>query len=220
MSRRIGRWTGRKSSKPSARSFSKTSSMSSVHAERSIEPTDNGGVVRVTLDIPVRYSLLSRTVNRTTNRRGTMDQQRMKELIEQHVAAEMAGDTAGAVRVYTDDVEHDVIGSPTGPVHGPAAAQGFYDHLSADLDTEQMTPTREQYGENFCVVEHEATCVVKGAFMGVPGNGRRVTFRMLHVWDFKDDAISREQVWMDGGAIAAQLTAPQHGDVVAERASA
>jgi len=30
---------------------------------------------------------------------------------------------------------------------------------------------------------------------------------MLHVWDFKDDAISREQVWLDGGSIVAQLTA-------------
>jgi len=44
--------------------------------------------------------------------------------------------------------------------------------------------------------------------MGIPGSGRRVTFRMLHVWDFKNDAISRENVWLDGGAIAAQLTAP------------
>ncbi|QEC50430.1 ester cyclase [Baekduia soli] len=137
-----------------------------------------------------------------------MNQQRMKELIEQHIAAEMAGDTAGAVSVYTDDVEHEVIGSPTGPVHGPAAAQGFYDHLITDLHTEQMIPKREQYGEDFCVVEHDATCVVKGAFMGIPGQGRRVTFRMLHVWDFKDDGISREQVWLDGAAIAAQLTAP------------
>ncbi len=85
----------------------------------------------------------------------------MKELIEQHIAAEMTSDTAGAVSVYTDDVEHDMIGSPTGPVHGAAAAQGFYDHLTADLNTERMTPTREQYGEDFCVVEHEATCVVK-----------------------------------------------------------
>lgn len=34
----------------------------------------------------------------------------------------MAGETTG---VFTDDVEHDVIGSPIGPVHGPAAAQGF-----------------------------------------------------------------------------------------------
>lgn len=136
-----------------------------------------------------------------------MTSQRMKELCEQHITAEMAGDTAGAVSVYTDDIEHDVVGSPTGPLHGPVAAKGFYDHLVADLDNERMTPTREQYGEDFCVVEHECTAVVKGAFLGIPGNGRRVTFRMLHVWDFKDDAISREQVWLDGGSIAAQLTA-------------
>ena len=43
---------------------------------------------------------------------------------------------------------------------------------------------------------------------------------MLHVWDFKDDAISREQVWLDGGSIAAQLTAAQQGDVAAELAPA
>jgi hypothetical protein len=149
-----------------------------------------------------------------------MDKRRMRELIEQHIAAEMAGDTAAAVGVYTDDVEHDMIGSPTGPVRGPAAANGFYDHLVADLNTEQMTPTREQYGDDFCVVEHEATCVVKGAFMGIPGKGRRVRFRMLHVWDFKNDAISREQIWLDGAAIAAQLTTAQHGDVGAEPALA
>ena len=62
--------------------------------------------------------------------------------------------------------------------------------------------------------------MVKGAFMGIPGNGRRVTFRMLHVWDFKDDAISREQIWLDGGAIAAQLTTPQDRDVAADLAPA
>ena len=138
-----------------------------------------------------------------------MTSERMKELYEQHIAAEMAGDTAGAVSVYTDDVEHEVIGAPTGLLHGPAAVQGFYDYLISNIQTERMTATREQYGEDFCVVEHETTGVVKGEFLGIPGNGRRVTFRMLHVWDFKDDAISREQVWLDGGSIAAQLTAAE-----------
>ena len=137
-----------------------------------------------------------------------MKPQQMKELTDQHIAAEIAGDTADAVSVYTDDVEHDVVGSPTGPIRGRAAAQGFYDQLVADLDTERMALTREQYGEDFCVVEHECTGVAKGEFMGIPGNGRRVRFRILHVWDFKDGAISREQVWVDGGSIAAQLTAP------------
>jgi hypothetical protein len=39
-------------------------------------------------------------------------------LIEPHIAAERAGDTAGAVAVYTEDVEHDVVGSPGGPSAG------------------------------------------------------------------------------------------------------
>ena len=138
-----------------------------------------------------------------------MKPKQMKELTDQHIAAEIAGDTADAVSVYTDDVEHDVVGSPTGPIRGRAAAQGFYDQLVADLDTERMALTREQYGEDFCVVEHECTGVAKGEFMGIPGNGRRVRFRILHVWDFKDGAISREQVWVDGGSLAAQLTAPE-----------
>jgi hypothetical protein len=30
---------------------------------------------------------------------------------------------------------------------------------------------------------------------------------MLHVWDFKDGRISRENIWLDGNAIVAQLTA-------------
>ncbi len=34
-----------------------------------------------------------------------------------------------------------------------------------------------------------------------------------------NDAISREQIWLDGGAVAAQLIAPRHGDVAAELAS-
>lgn len=131
----------------------------------------------------------------------------MKELYEPHIAAEMAGDTAAAVSVYTDDVEHEVIGSPTGLLHGPEAAKGCYGYLLANIDNGRMTPTREQYGADFCFVEQETTGVVKGEFLGIPGKGRRVTFRMLHVWDFKDDAISREQVWLDGGSIAAQLTA-------------
>jgi hypothetical protein len=42
---------------------------------------------------------------------------------------------------------------------------------------------------------------------GIAGNGRRVTFRTLHVVSFREGLIRREQVWIDTGAITAQLTA-------------
>lgn len=130
----------------------------------------------------------------------------MDHLVEAHINAEMAGDIAGAVAEYTDDVEHDVVGSPTGPVKGKDAARGFYEFLSQNIKTEQMAPTRRYYGEDFCVIEHDATGTVEGEFLGVPGNGNRITFRLLHVWEFRDGRISRENVWLDGGSIVAQLT--------------
>jgi steroid delta-isomerase-like uncharacterized protein len=136
-----------------------------------------------------------------------MDRQQMDALIEQHIEAEMAGDPAGAVAMYTDDVEHDVVGSPSGPNHGRAAARGFYEQLVADFQTEEMAPTRQLYADDFCVIEHLCTGRATGEFLGIPGGDRRVSFRMLHVWEFKDGAISRENVWLDGGAIVAQLTA-------------
>jgi steroid delta-isomerase-like uncharacterized protein len=138
-----------------------------------------------------------------------MTREEMDRLIETHLTAEAAGDTAGCVAVYTDSVEHDVVGAPHGPLHGKKAAQGFYDHLTQDLAAESMVPTRGYYGEDFCVVEHQWTGVAKGSFMGIPGNGRRISFRMLHVWEFQDGLMSRENVWLDGGAIVQQLTAPE-----------
>jgi steroid delta-isomerase-like uncharacterized protein len=130
----------------------------------------------------------------------------MAELIEAHIKAESAGDAAGAVAVYTEDVEHDVVGMPTGPVKGKAAAHGFYEYLTQNVTTEAMVPTHSYYGDNFCVIEHDATGTVNGELLGVPGHGRRISFRLLHVWEFRDGLISRENVWLDGGSVIAQLT--------------
>jgi hypothetical protein len=45
-----------------------------------------------------------------------MQREEMDRLIEEHIRAEKASDTAGCVTMYSDDVVHDVVGSPTGPV--------------------------------------------------------------------------------------------------------
>lgn len=132
----------------------------------------------------------------------------MDRLIEEHLAAEQAGDTAASVAMYTEDVEHDVVGFPTGPLQGKSAARGFYEFLTKNIATETMVPVQSYYAEDACIMEHVWTGTVPGEFLGVPGNGRRITFRMLHVWDFRDGLMSRENVWLDGASIVAQLTAP------------
>ena len=135
-----------------------------------------------------------------------MQPQEMDRLIDRHISAEMAGDSAAAVSVYTDDIVHDVVGWPGGPLQGHNDARGFYDHLISNIQPESMVATRSYYGEDFCVQEHQWSGTVPGSFLGVPGCGKHISFRLLHIWEFRDGSISRENVWLDGGSIVAQLT--------------
>lgn len=135
-----------------------------------------------------------------------MHQDQMTELVERHLKAEGAGDVEGAVAVYTDDIEHDVVGWPTGVLHGKDAARGFYKELTANFRTEDERPSRRYFTPDAMILDQEMTGTVIGSMLGLPGNGRRITFRVLHVFEFKHGLISRENVWLDGGAIQQQLS--------------
>jgi predicted ester cyclase len=64
---------------------------------------------------------------------------------------------------------------------------------------------RQFYGDEVRVVEHECAATVLGQFAELPGRGRPVRFRMLHVFEFRGGRISRENVWMDTATVLAQL---------------
>jgi steroid delta-isomerase-like uncharacterized protein len=136
-----------------------------------------------------------------------MPHEQMSELVARHLAAEQAGDIDAAIAVYTADVQHDVVGWPTGPVTGGEGARDFYDVLTANFRTTGIAVNYEYFGPDFYVIEHQYAATVPGEFMGVPGNGKPVDFRMLHVFEFSDGLISRENVWLDGATLMAQLTA-------------
>lgn len=55
------------------------------------------------------------------------------------------------------------------------------------------------------ILEMLMTGTVIGSLLGLPGNGRRISFRMLHVFEFRDGLISRENVWLDTAAVVSQL---------------
>jgi predicted ester cyclase len=56
------------------------------------------------------------------------------------------------------------------------------------------------------ILEQLMTGTVIGSMLGLPGNGRRISFRILHVFEFRDGLISRENVWLDSAAIVNQLS--------------
>ena len=135
-----------------------------------------------------------------------MDERAMREQVERHIKAEGAGDVEGAIAVYTDDVEHDVVGWPTGVLHGKDEARGFYDDLTANFRTTEDTVVRSFSTQDALVLEQVMTGIVTGEMLGFPGHGRTITFRILHVFEFRDELISRENVWLDGASIQQQLS--------------
>ena len=96
----------------------------------------------------------------------------MEALIEAHLRAEGSGDPDGAVANYTEDVEHDVVGFPGSPL------RGLHTYSADDA----------------AVIENLMTATVTGQFLGIPGNGKQVRFRALHVFEFRDGRISRENL--------------------------
>jgi steroid delta-isomerase-like uncharacterized protein len=132
----------------------------------------------------------------------------MDRILDAHLAAEARGDVAATLATLTEDVEHDVVGDPAGVLCGPAAVGVRYDHLFGNVTAAGITPTRRLYGEGFVVDDKIWSARVDGAFMGISGGGRTISVRVLHVFEFRGGRIARENVWIDGAAAVAQLTAP------------
>lgn len=132
----------------------------------------------------------------------------MDSKMDEHFGFEARDDVEGVLATLTQDVEHDIVGAPTGPTYGPEGARGFYESLFADLDTGGFRSLRRLYGENFMVDDSVWHGHAPGFPFGISGNGRPLEFRLLHVVEFSDEGqIARENVWIDLGAIQRQLAA-------------
>ena len=139
-----------------------------------------------------------------------MTREQFDRMIDRHFRFEAEDDVDGVLSTMADDVEHDVVGYPTGPVHGKNAARGFYDGLFADLSGEKVTTLRRYYGPDFVVDESLWEGTAPGTPFGIPGHGRRLAFRLLHIFEMgQDGQIQRENVWLDFASILQQLNAPR-----------
>ena len=130
----------------------------------------------------------------------------MDRRIDEHFGFEAADDIDGVVATLAADAEHDIVGWPTGPTRGRAAARPFYEALFADLAEGEVKTLRRLYGENFLVDESLWRGKAPGRPFGFEGRGRPLEFRLLHVIEFGGEGtIRRENVWVDFAAIARQM---------------
>ncbi len=141
----------------------------------------------------------------------------MDEIVNRHFMCEAQDDLDGVVNTLTEDVEHDVVGAPGSPVHGREAARAYYEGLFPHLKGEGVQPLRRFYGDNFMVDETLWTGQASGYVLGAPGGEGRVSFRILHLLEFRDGKIARENVWMDVATIMHQL-GQQVGELTQQQA--
>lgn len=134
----------------------------------------------------------------------TRDQ--MDQKLDEHFGYEARDDIAGVIATLDEDVEHDIVGWPSGPSRGREQARAFYEATFADLADGSVRSLRRLYGENFMVDDSIWTGVAKGRPFGIEGRGRPLEFRLLHVLEFTDGGdIRRENVWLDLSSIQQQL---------------
>lgn len=137
-----------------------------------------------------------------------MTREAMNSKIDQHFDFEARDDIEGVLATLTPDVEHDIVGLPSGPTRGREGARPFYEALFADLSDGSVTSLKRLYGDGFVVDESLWRGRAPGKPFGFEGNNRELQFRLLHVFEFSESGdIKRENVWLDMGAIVAQLQA-------------
>ena len=133
--------------------------------------------------------------------------QEMDRKLDEHFGFEARDDVEGVLSTLHPEVEHDVVGWPSGPSRGRAQARDFYEATFADLADGEVRSLRRLYGDNFMVDDSIWTGTARGRPFGLQGKGRPLSFRLLHVLEFTGEGdIKRENVWLDIGAIQQQLT--------------
>jgi steroid delta-isomerase-like uncharacterized protein len=135
-----------------------------------------------------------------------MSREEMDRKMDEHFGYEANDDVDGVLATLAHDVEHDIVGAPTGPTYGRESARGFYEALFSDLSESKFECKRRLYGENFLVDESIWRGKAPGSPFGLPGGGKSLEFRLLHVMEFAPSGhIQRENVWIDLAAIIQQL---------------
>jgi ketosteroid isomerase-like protein len=132
--------------------------------------------------------------------------EQMDRAIDDHFRFEATDDVDGVIASLDDEVEHEVVPSPVGLLRDRSQIRAFYEGLFENMRGERVTTLRRLYGEDFVVDESlwQGHIADGGPFL-CEGKSGPVSFRLLHVFEFRNGKIGRETVWCDLAAIQRQL---------------
>jgi predicted ester cyclase len=135
-----------------------------------------------------------------------LSREEMDRIVEHHFACEIACDVDAIIETVSDNIVRRQPGVTDEVLVGKDATLRFYEVLFAALQFQGFDTVHRWYGDNYMVDQSIARAIAVGNHYGVPGNNRPVAFGLLHVFEFEDGLITREDGWPDFAAIRAQLT--------------
>jgi ketosteroid isomerase-like protein len=135
-----------------------------------------------------------------------MSREQMDQAVNEHFGFEAADDLAGVMASLAGQVEHEIVPSPVGVQHDKADVQAYYERLFESVKGEGVTPLKRYYGDDFVVDETLWHGDIRdGSVFLCDGKSGKVSFRLLHIFEFQQGKITREQAWCDLAAIQRQL---------------
>ena len=138
---------------------------------------------------------------------GSLTPADMDGIIDAHFEAERRGDVDAILATVSDDISHEVLGAGLGRLRGKAAVRAFYEQLSQDLSIDTYTTVRRIHGPGHAWEEGMVHATAAGKPFGLDGR-RRVTYRLNHLFEFRNGLIHRELGIPDIPGILAQLSQP------------
>ena len=137
-------------------------------------------------------------------------------VIDAHFDAEDRADLDALMATVTDDITHEVFGAELGALHGKDAVRGYYALLSRELSLDDYITINRAHGPGFVWEEGVIHATAKGQPFGFEGHGRRISYRINHLFEIRDGLISRELAMPDIAVIIAQLSRPLRQDGAAK----
>jgi ketosteroid isomerase-like protein len=138
----------------------------------------------------------------------SLSREAMDRAVNEHFGFEAADDLDGVMASLADEVEHEILPSLVGVQHDKTQIRAYYAQLFEAIRGTGVTPLKCYYGEDFVIDEtlwHGD--VLDGSVFFCEGRSGKVDFRLLHIFEFRDGRIAREQAWCDLAAIQRQLGA-------------
>ena len=123
------------------------------------------------------------------------------KLIEQHIDVENRHLMEEMLATLSD--ENPVRDEVAGNVYkGKDAVAGRYAELWRAFPDFNVRPMRFTEEDGIVVMEAIYSGTHKGAYLGMEGTGQSFSIRLINVFEFKDDRIARENIYID---LASQL---------------